>query len=96
MTPPLKYYKRHNCARTHRTWNAVAACVFTRAAWVCGEGPYALVSWCPHGPHDRSCTVTLWATAEEALAEMKGLICGGRCLQDHEVIDLRPIRQAAA
>ena len=80
----MKTYRRHNCERQHRTYKKFAECAFPRAAWVLGEGPYAIVAWCG------TPTVTLWPTAEEALNAMATGIdktgCGHLCSRKHEVI----------
>lgn len=81
----MKVYRRHYCARQHRSYRTFARCVWPRAAWVAGDGPYAVVAYC------KVTTVTLHATYERA-AEAKAAIdsgaCGGRCIQRHEVLYL--------
>jgi hypothetical protein len=81
------------CRRRHRSWFALANCVFPRAAWILGNpdpaGPcFAVVSNCPGGV-----TVALYATREAAAAAKEaidGFGCGGRCLGRHEVQQLGP------
>jgi len=59
--------------------------LFPDAAWVCGDGRYALVAFC------RDTTVALYKTMEEAEAQ-KSVIdefgCGGLCVNQHKIIDL--------
>jgi hypothetical protein len=53
------------------------------AAWVSGDGPYALVAWC------RVPTVTLWTTRDKAKRVLADLdACGQRCHQHHEILRL--------
>ncbi len=91
---PTKVYRRHNCARGHRMWNAFARCVWPRAVWVNGEGPWASVAYCG------GTTVMLFTTLVNA-TDAKGSIdaygCGGRCGGRHEVVRLeREIDEEAA
>ena len=76
----------------HRTYLAVAKCRWPRANWITGEGEYAVISDCKHGPTDRDCmTVTLWPTLDEAakaLAQISWTGCGGRCSNDHSIVRL--------
>jgi hypothetical protein len=79
----MKTYQLHWCARSHRTYQTFARCVWRRAVWVRGEGPYAVLAHC------RSLTIALYADLEDA-EYAKRLIdrtaCGGRCTGDHEII----------
>jgi hypothetical protein len=81
----MKVYRRHYCARHHRTWTALAHCMFQRAAWITGDGPFAVIAWC-------GCTsVTLHPdaeTAEHALEVVDGTGCGGRCVRHHDLVRL--------
>lgn len=56
-----------------------------RAAWIDGDGPFALLAHC------RVLTVTLHATRERA-EHSKGIIdstgCGGCCVRKHEIVEL--------
>ncbi len=58
---------------------------FPDAAWIMGEGQYAVLAHCS------SLTITLHKTREDA-ERNKGWIddmaCGGGCANDHEIIDL--------
>ncbi|MEU5624243.1 hypothetical protein [Streptomyces tendae] len=82
----MKTYRRHNCTRTHRTWTTLAKCIWPRATWIHGNGPYASVARCGRGT-----TVQLCTSPEDA-QEMKDAIdstgCGGRCMRRHELIQL--------
>ena len=81
----MKVYRRHNCGRHHRTWTALAHCMFQRAAWIAGDGPFAVIAWCG------VTSVTLHpdvGTAELALETVDGTGCGGRCTGRHELVRL--------
>lgn len=87
----MKTYRQHPCSRQHRTYNAVARCVWPRAGTIVGEGEYATVSYCAHGPHDHAVTVQLHETLDDAefakdFIDRSG--CGGRCSRQHEIIRL--------
>jgi len=77
----------HRCTTRHRTYRMVAHCRWPHAAWVTGEGRWAVLAHC------RALTVTLHPTLERA-ARAKRLIdtdaCGGRCHRDHDLVDLHP------
>lgn len=82
----MKIYRKHNCSRTHRTWATLAACMWPRAAWITGNGRYAVVARC------RALTVTLHETiddAEMAKRVIDGSACGGMCWGNHELIEIR-------
>lgn len=77
----IKTYRRHGCTSKHRTYNKFCCCAFKRAAWVSGEGPFALIAWCSIP------TISLWPTREHAEAALADLgFCGGRCTGRHEVV----------
>lgn len=82
----MKTYRRHNCTRTHRTYTTLAKCIWPRALWIHGNGPYASVARCGRGT-----TVALYPNAQDA-HDAKALIdntgCGGLCQRRHEVIHL--------
>ena len=81
----MKVYRRHNCGRHHRTWTALAHCMFQRAAWIAGNGPFAVIAWCG------VTSVTLHpdvGTAEHALEVVDGTGCGGRCVRHHDLVRL--------
>lgn len=74
------------CPIRHRTWRAVAKCIWPRAEWVMGEGPAALLVRCS------VLTVALHAdreSAEWAKAQLDITRCGGRCTRLHRVVSLR-------
>jgi hypothetical protein len=82
---PLKVYRRHNCDAQHRNTRTFMRCAIPRAAWVVGDGPYALIAWC------RVPTVSLWHDKVDALEHLHhmsqpGGACGGRCNRRHEVV----------
>jgi len=81
----VKVYRRHNCGRQHRTWTALAHCMFQRAAWIAGDGPFAVIVRCG------VTSVTLHAdveTAEHALETVDATGCGGRCVRHHDLVRL--------
>jgi hypothetical protein len=90
--PEFKLYRRHNCTADHRTYKTLAKCIWPRALWIDGEGSYAVLSRCEHGPHSVPClTVTLWTDPDEARlakSEIDATGCGGRCARQHEIIEL--------
>jgi hypothetical protein len=75
------------CKARHRSPRALAGCIWPRAAWVIGDGPYVLLSHC------RVLTVTLYETAElrdRALDALGRHRCGSRCEMDHRTGWLDP------
>jgi hypothetical protein len=91
VTPALAYplivktYSRHNCGATHRTYRALAECIFQaqRPWWVSGSGEYATLSYC------RGLTVALHKTigeARAALALINSDACGGACHNAHQLV----------
>jgi hypothetical protein len=73
------------CGRRHRTWNALARCLWPHAAWVWGEGPVALLARC------NVLTITLWPDLETALPSRRQIDstgCGSFCRRRHEFIGL--------
>ena len=82
----MKIYHRHYCERAHRRYLPAGKCIWRRAAWVDGEGPFAVVAWCD------PLTVSLWAElekAQRALVNLDSSIgCGHGCVSDHELIRL--------
>lgn len=81
----MKTYRRHQCTKTHRTYHTLGKCMFPKAIWVQGEGPYACLAWC------RILSVTLWETeqqAHDAKTEIDRYGCGGMCNHRHEVVRL--------
>ena len=87
MTNP-KVFSRHSCHRAHRSYPTLARCVWRRAEWVTGAGPYATLARC------RVLTVQLHPTLAEAEAAKRVIDrsgCGGRCPctgAGHEIVRL--------
>jgi len=82
----MKVYRRHYCTRRHRNYHTLARCVWPRAEWIAGDGPYATLAYC------RVLTVELHRTreaADKALSEVERWGCGGRCHGEHELIVLQ-------
>lgn len=42
----MKVYRFHGCDRRHREWWTLARCVWPKAEWVRGDGPFASASLC--------------------------------------------------
>ena len=83
----VKTYRHHYCERTHRTNQTLARCIWPRAAWIHGDGPYALLAWC------RVLTVSLHDDPDVALESKQTIdasACGGRCTGRHEIVRLEP------
>lgn len=81
----MKTYRRHNCTRNHRTYRTAMKCMIPRAAWITGEGEYALIAWC------RVPTISLWKSIEDAESSKEfidGYACGGRCSRRHEIVHI--------
>jgi hypothetical protein len=79
----MKVYRQHRCTKMHRTERTFMECAIPRAAWVKGEGSFALIAWC------RVPTVWLFSTVEEAEAHQRGIDrsgCGGMCNREHEIV----------
>jgi hypothetical protein len=85
----------HRCDSNHRTYNRFASCVWRKAVWVTGEGPFATVSYCVQwrpGYAD-SMTVMLHKTetaARHTLDFIDRTACGGGCSRAHELVRLIP------
>lgn len=78
-------YRRHNCTRRHRTYRTFAKCIWPRAEWILGDGPYATIAYC------RVTTIELHAdldAARCALAVIDSTGCGGRCSRRHKLVQL--------
>lgn len=87
----------HGCGRTHRGYQSLAECTWPDAAYVIGDGPFALLARCD------LFTVSLYETDAEArrrkqVFDDRG--CGKACEGHHEVAPLigelrvRPLRPA--
>ncbi|MGO1318496.1 MAG: hypothetical protein ACTMIR_15915 [Cellulomonadaceae bacterium] len=84
----MKTYRKHYCQARHRTFRTLAKCVFSRAVWVTGNGPFAVVAWCG------DLTVSLHPdvdTARSSKEFIDGHGCGGRCRRDHEIVLLEAV-----
>lgn len=73
-SPRPKIYSRHNCSRTHRTYNAWAHCCWSRAYSIVGEGRYAFITMCRN--NERHVTLS---NDLSGLTPMLGWTCGGAC-----------------
>jgi len=81
----VNVYRDHHCNRQHRTWTALAHCMFPHAAWIAGDGPFAVIVGCG------VTSVTLHAdveTAEHVLETVDATGCGGRCVRHHDLVRL--------
>jgi hypothetical protein len=70
----MRTLRDHRCQRQHRSHRTLARCIWKRAAWNAGDGPYAVLDRC----HERP-TVSLHATvaaAMKALESLDGIGCG--------------------
>lgn len=62
-------HRKHRCFRRHRTYHALARCIWHRAVLIRGEGPYALIG------AGRPLVISLWGTeaaARYAAARVEG------------------------
>jgi hypothetical protein len=92
----VKIYRQHYCTRQHRSWRTLAKCIWPRAVWVEGDGPYAVLAWCNSarqfaGYHAACPSVSLHAdveSAEDAKRRIDLGACGGMCNRRHEIIHL--------
>jgi hypothetical protein len=74
---------RCRCGKQHRSYWTLAKCLWPRAIWDGGNGPYALLAHCD------VLTVSLHKTLESALDSKRQIdwtACGGRCRRDHEIV----------
>ena len=81
----MKTYTQHQCERRHKSVQTFLCCAYPSAAWVVGDGSYAVIAWC------RTPTITLWPKldlAHAALTELNALACGGRCTGRHEIVHI--------
>lgn len=75
----------HHCGRTHRGYQSLAECTWPEAAYVVGDGPFALLARCD------LFTVSLYESADEARRRTRALDargCGKTCEGLHELIGL--------
>lgn len=81
----MKIYQEHYCQSKHRTHRTTAKCLWPKACWISGNGPYASLAWC------RVLTVQLYKNLESAVAAQQMIAatgCGGACYNRHEIIVL--------
>lgn len=79
-------YRRHNCSARHRTFQAMARCIWSRGYYSpVGEGAYVAIHDCRR-PNPGG-TVTLFATFAEAQQQNRWE-CGGACRKAHKVVRL--------
>lgn len=82
----VRMVRRHNCYRTHRTFEHFANCAFRRAIWVSGDGEWGTVSYC------KAMTKVMLhkteARAREKLSLIDNSACGGLCTNRHEIVRL--------
>jgi hypothetical protein len=82
----------HNCSARHRTYQAMAKCLWPRAVWVEGEGPYATVSYCQSPSYRGNSTSVMLhkteAAAGKAMAAIDRFGCGGGCTENHRLLEL--------
>lgn len=72
----------HHCGRTHRGFQSLAECIWPEAAYITGDGPYALVAHCD------MLSVALYETATEAGDARRRLStvgCGRTCERRHQL-----------
>lgn len=75
----------HRCGRTHRGHQSLAECNWPDAAYVIGDGPYAVLARCD------LFTVALYETSDEARRRKRALDangCGKTCEGRHELTGL--------
>lgn len=88
----IRRYESCNCTKRHRTFRAMARCIWRRACWITGNGPYASVSNCG------ATTVMLYSdmlAAHKALEFIDELGCGGQCFGNHTLFLIGQIGDAA-
>lgn len=86
-------YRMDRCPRKHRTFAAIAKCLFPRAEWIKGEGQYAVLAHCN--------VLTVWlfptqAEAQDAKAAIDRTACGSRCHKRHEITQIHQSDKAGA
>lgn len=86
----MKTYHRHNCTSKHRTLQTLTRCMFRRAEWIQGDGPYACLAWCS------VLTITLHPTFDDAYHAKDHIddhACGHACTNHHEIVVIDLERQ---
>lgn len=75
----------HGCGRTHRGHQSLAECTWPEAAYIVGDGAFAVLARCD------IFTVTLYETIDEARRRFRALDangCGQACEGAHELAGL--------
>ena len=83
----------HGCGRTHHGYQSLAECRWPEAAFVTGDGPWALIAKCD------MVSVALYESREEARRRRKRLDtvgCGRTCDGLHDVVDLAQAEASTA
>ena len=83
----------HGCGRTHHGYQSLAECRWPEAAFVTGDGPWALVARCD------MVSVALYATRDEARRRRKRLDtvgCGRGCEGQHDVVEVAQAEASSA
>jgi hypothetical protein len=81
----IRQFRHHRCARKHRSYRTLLACMFPKVGPVVhGEGRFVVLAHCG------TLTARRYTTSEEALADpnMNGEDCGSHCFHIHEVVEL--------
>jgi hypothetical protein len=96
---PMRVYRNHNCTKKHRSYTAMAKCVWRgrfATGYPTGEGPYASVSYCADRSelpsYRRGVVVYLYellSQAEAASRLIDETACGGNCIRRHELVHLQ-------
>jgi hypothetical protein len=74
------------CGKQHKKLSAVARCLWRRAAWIEGDGPFAVLAHC------RALTVMRHPDEGAARASQRQIDktgCGGLCSRRHEIVEIR-------
>ena len=78
-------FRHDGCPVRHRSWRTLAGCIWRRAEYVTGDGPWALLTLCP------PLEVSLHQTEEEAVSMRQMLDrcgCCGSCVGMHRIVNL--------
>jgi hypothetical protein len=70
---------------SHRSYRTLAKCLWPRACWIAGNGPWASLAYC------RVLTIELHSTrerAEQAKRMIDSTGCGGGCYRQHKIARL--------
>jgi len=75
----------HRCGRTHHGYQSLAECCWPEAAYLTGDGPFAVLARCG------LLSVSLYPTRDEAQRRLRRLVadgCGRGCEGRHDLVDL--------